>query len=121
MNQKSSNKIINELLYQNIIHEFLKYDEVEANFLGTQEERKRYLKKKYAKLPLFTRPFIYFIWRYFIKLGFLDGKQGLIWHFLQGFWYRFLVDAKIYELEKKAKESGEEIKNIIEKEYGIKL
>ncbi|GAB4300412.1 MAG: hypothetical protein Fur0025_40060 [Oscillatoriaceae cyanobacterium] len=36
--------------------------------------------------------------RYTIGLGFLDGKEGLIFHFLQGFWYRFLVDAKIYEL-----------------------
>jgi len=45
----------------NIIYEFLKYDEVPANIFGTQEEKKRWLKKRYAKLPLFTRPFIYFI------------------------------------------------------------
>jgi hypothetical protein len=38
--------------------------------------------------------------RYTIGLGFLDGKEGLIFHFLQGFWYRFLVDAKIYEIYK---------------------
>jgi hypothetical protein len=37
------------------------------------------------------------MYRYFIKLGFLDGKEGLIFHFLQGFWFRFLVDAKIFE------------------------
>ena len=36
-----------------------------------------------------------------LKLGFLDGKQGFIWYVLQGFWYRFLVDAKIYEIKKK--------------------
>ena len=105
----------------NIIHEFLNYDEVNSNFFGTQEERKRFLKKKYANLPLFTRPFIYFIWRYFIKLGFLDGKQGLIWHFLQGFWYRFLVDAKIYEIEKKAKDSNLSLKETLIREYGFKL
>jgi glycosyltransferase involved in cell wall biosynthesis len=105
----------------NIIHEFLKYDEVPANFFGTQEERKRYLKKKYANLPLFTRPLIYFLWRYFIKLGFLDGKQGLIWHFLQGGWYRFLVDAKIFELQKISKKNNQSIKETIEKEYKIKL
>lgn len=51
----------------------------------------------YLKFPLFWRSFMYFIYRYIFKLGFLDGKQGLIWHFLQGFWYQFLVDAKIYE------------------------
>ena len=105
----------------NIIHEFLKYDEVNSNFFGTQEERKRFLKKKYANLPLFTRPFIYFLWRYFIKLGFLDGKQGLIWHFLQGFWYRFLVDAKIYEIEKKARDSNLSLKETLIQKYGFKL
>ncbi len=40
---------------------------------------------------------MYFIYRYFFSLGFLDGKEGLMFHFLHGFWYRFLVDAKIYE------------------------
>jgi glycosyltransferase involved in cell wall biosynthesis len=105
----------------NIIYEFLKYDEVPAKFFGTQEQRKRWLKKRYAKLPLFTRPFIYFVWRYLFKLGFLDGKQGLIWHFLQGFWYRFLVDAKIYEIEKKAKNLDLSIQDILIQEYGFKL
>ncbi len=105
----------------NIIHEFINYDEVNSNFFGTQEERKRFLKKKYANLPLFTRPFIYFLWRYFIKLGFLDGKQGLIWHFLQGFWYRFLVDAKIYEIENLAKKNSITIKDVIKDHYNFKI
>lgn len=105
----------------NIIYNFLEYDEVEARFFGTQEQRKRWLKYRYAKLPLFSRPFIYFIYRYFFKLGVLDKKEGLIWHFLQGFWYRFLVDAKIYEIEKKIKETGKSIKEVIKEEYGIKL
>ena len=54
-------------------------------------------KKFYYWLPLFCRAFVYFIYRYFFRFGFLDGKEGLIFHFLQGFWYRFLIDAKIYE------------------------
>jgi len=54
----------------------------------------------YYKLPLFCRAFLYFVYRYFFRLGFLDGKEGLIFHFLQGFWYRFLVDAKIHEIKK---------------------
>jgi len=72
-------------------------------------------------MPLFIRPFLYFIYRYFLKFGFLDGKEGLIWHFLQGFWYRFLVDAKIYEIEKKAKKENKSIKEIFEEMYNIKL
>lgn len=105
----------------NIIYEFKKYDEVEPNLMGTQEQRKRWLKIRYAFMPLFLRPILYFTWRYFLKFGFLDGRAGLIWHFLQGFWYRFLVDAKVYEIEKKSKESGLTIKTTIEVEYKIKL
>lgn len=56
-------------------------------------------KRFYYQLPLFCRACLYFIYRYFFQLGFLDGKEGLIFHFLQCFWYRFLVDAKIYEIK----------------------
>lgn len=57
-------------------------------------------KQIYYRLPLFCRTFLYFIYRYFFRFGFLDGKEGLIFHFLQGFWYRFLIDAKLYEARK---------------------
>lgn len=73
---------------------------VAAKFWGNDAERKRWLKLRYAKMPLFLRPFLYFFIRYFVKLGFLDGKEGFVWYVLQGFWYRFLVDAKIFELKK---------------------
>jgi hypothetical protein len=67
-----------------------------------QEEVKRFMKNNiYYKLPLFIRPFIYFVFRYFIKLGFLDGIEGLIWHLLHGFYFRFIIDVKIYEVKKK--------------------
>lgn len=66
-----------------------------------QVKIKRAIKNKfYYRLPIFCRSFGYFIYRYFFRLGFLDCKEGLIFHFLQGFWYRFLVDAKIYERKK---------------------
>ena len=52
----------------------------------------------YSYLPLFSRPFLYFIYRYIIKLGFLDGERGFIFHFMQSYWYRNLVDSKIYEV-----------------------
>jgi glycosyltransferase involved in cell wall biosynthesis len=54
----------------------------------------------YLKFPSFARAFLYWFYRYFLKLGFLDGKEGLIYHFLHAFWYRFLVDAKLYEIKK---------------------
>jgi glycosyltransferase involved in cell wall biosynthesis len=68
----------------------------------SQASRRRWVKSNlYVRSPLFFRAFLYFLMRYTIGLGFLDGIEGLVFHFLQGFWYRFLVDAKIYELQKK--------------------
>jgi glycosyltransferase involved in cell wall biosynthesis len=71
---------------------------------SSQAGKRRWIKKNfYARSPLFLRAFLYFLMRYIIGLGFLDGMQGLIFHFLQGFWYRFLVDAKIYEITRNRK------------------
>ncbi|MGM0804977.1 MAG: glycosyltransferase family 2 protein [Bacillota bacterium] len=72
--------------------------EKHINQLDSSGRFKRFVKFNiYYKLPMGYRAFIYFIYRYFIKLGFLDGKEGLIFAVLQSFWYRFLVDAKIFE------------------------
>jgi len=71
---------------------------------GDAMQRRRYFKNLYEKLPLFVRPVLYFLVRYFFRFGFLDGKRGLIFHFLQCFWFRFLIDAKIYELRKTNKQ-----------------
>lgn len=93
-----------------------------ANLWGNKTERKRWLKEKfYFKLPLFIRPFLYYLYRYFLKGGFLDGKEGFIYHFLQGFWYRFLVDAKVYQIEKLAKTEVKSISDIIKEHYGFDI
>lgn len=98
----------------NLKYNFLKHDKVESNLVGTQEQRKRWIKENiYVNTPLFLRPFLYFIYRYFFRFGFLDGKEGLIFHLLQGFWYRFLVDAKIYEIKKKSNIERIGIKEVI--------
>lgn len=67
--------------------------------LSSQAAVKRRMKGHYARLPLFWRSFAYFCYRYFFKLGFLDGKPGFVWAVLQAFWYRTFVDALIYEEE----------------------
>ena len=54
----------------------------------------------YYKLPMGMRAHLYYWYRYYIKLGFLDGKEGKIYAFMQAYWYRYLVDAKIYEYQK---------------------
>lgn len=97
-----------------------KAQEVEPKFFGKEEQRKRWLKLKYVKAPLFIRPFINFFYRYILKGGFLDGKEGFLWHALQGFWYRLLVDAKIYELKKQFDFDDERIKSYLSNEYGLK-
>ncbi len=66
-----------------------------------QAALKRRIKNSgYYRLPKFMRAHLYFIYRYYFKLGFLDGREGKIFHFLQAYWYRFLVDAKMYQCEK---------------------
>ncbi len=71
--------------------------QVNPDFMGTPIERKRWLRNSYGDAPLFVRAFLYGTYRYIFRLGFLDGKEGLIFHILQGFWFRFLVDSLIYE------------------------
>ena len=70
---------------------------LQPDALGTPSQRKRYMKSKYYALPLFWRAIAYFLYRFFIHLAFLDGPRGIIYCVLQGLWFRFLVDAKIYE------------------------
>ncbi|MCA9994203.1 MAG: glycosyltransferase family 2 protein [Anaerolineales bacterium] len=69
--------------------------------LQNPTQRKEWLKDLWNRLPFFLRPFIYFIYRYIFRLGFLDGKQGFVYHFLQAWWYRVIVDIKLEELIKK--------------------
>ncbi len=80
-----------------------KYARREAGAL-LRERGSRTLKRGFYKhLPPFCRAVLYWKYRYFVRLGFLDGKAGLIFHFLQGFWYRFLIDAELYERRKNRK------------------
>jgi glycosyltransferase involved in cell wall biosynthesis len=69
-------------------------------FFGTPDERVLWLKTRYYRLPLFVRPVLYFLYRYFFLLGILDGKTGFLFHFLQAFWFRLVVDARLEELLK---------------------
>lgn len=120
--QKHNNYAIREVIdLLDIKYNFAEAERVIPKLFGTQEQRKRYLKQKYASLPLFTRPFAYFLYRYFIKFGFLDGKKGLVWHFLQGMWYRFLVDAKLFEVEFRVGKDKQAIIEFFRNEYGKDL
>ena len=65
---------------------------------GDPDQRTLWLKAWWRRTPLYIRPFFYFVYRYFFRFGFLDGKQGFIFHFMQAFWYRLLVDINIDEI-----------------------
>jgi hypothetical protein len=74
-----------------------------------QAKIKRFLKESvYNRLPFEVSATLFFLYRYVFQLGFLDGRRGLIYHILQGFWYRFLVGAKLRELELAVKRATSE-------------
>ncbi len=70
---------------------------MQADLFGSPLERKRSFKTWYDRFPLFIRVFFLFTYRYIVRLGFLDGKEGVIFFFLQTLWFRFLIDAKLFE------------------------
>jgi len=73
---------------------------LEPQLFGEKVQRTRWLKLNiYQRSPLFLRAFLYFIYRYIFRLGFLDGMPGLIYFVNQSFWYRFFVDSRIYEVK----------------------
>ena len=87
-----------------------------------QAKWKRLLKERvYSRLPLGLRAGAYFCYRYVIRLGFLDGSKGFLWHFLLGFWYRLLVDIKVMEIEQRCGGDVEKIKQVLLDDHGIKL
>lgn len=94
-------------------------DDYGVGNIGTNAAKTRARKLKYVKLPFFWRAFAFFVYRYFFRLGFLDGKEGFLWHFLQGFWYRSLSDAKVYEIKKKFDNNPDKIKAYLIEKYGI--
>ena len=88
----------------------------------SQAKWKRIMKDNvYSRLPLGLRSTLYFIYRYILRLGFLDGSKGFLWHFMQGYWYRMLVDVKIMEIEERSGGDVEKIRKILAEEHGIKL
>ncbi|MFY7977238.1 MAG: glycosyltransferase family 2 protein [Brevundimonas sp.] len=80
---------------------FAREEALDARSASAAASGKRWLKEGlYNRLPFWVGPLGYFLYRYIVQLGFLDGREGLIYHGLQGGWYRFLVAAKIVELDR---------------------
>ena len=107
-----------EMLHQ----EFELFQRIATNDSITKNaEKVKKQKSIYVKLPPYWRAFFYFISRHFIKLGFLDGNQGFLWNFFQGWWYRTLVDVKINEIKNACGTDKEKIKAYLKKEYTIEI
>lgn len=72
-------------------------DVLQPRLSGDARERTRFIKEIYYRLPIGMRALGYFCYRYFLRLGFLDGTVGFYFAFFQALWFRMLIDAKMYE------------------------
>lgn len=69
---------------------------------STQAERTRWwYERVYRRAPMGLRAFGYFLYRYIVRGGFLDGREGFIYHSLQAFWYRLLIDAMVFDARRR--------------------
>lgn len=89
-----------------------------------QASAKRFIKERvYNQVPFPLSTLGYFLFRYVVQLGFLDGREGLIYHFLQGYWYRFLVGSKVLEFDRaiRALPTRDEKRAVLAKLTGLSL
>ena len=106
----------------NLEYHFMPHDSVAKLRGGKQAGVKRWVKEVvYARLPGGFRALAYFVYRYVIRLGFLDGEAGTAFHCLQGFWYRYLVDAKVAEVKRYMREKDVGAVEAIERVLGVKV
>jgi len=121
-NQYATREMIDLL---NVRYHFLPTDGQLKQVAGnSQAKLKRAIKEHiYTRIPLFVRPVCYFFYRYILRLGLRDGKRGFAFHFMQGLWYRALVDVKVLEAEGwiKSCKSKQEIKSMLAEKTGLVL
>jgi len=104
-----------------VVYEAQSKGDVKPSILGNPIERKRWLKNNiFQKVPKFYRSIFYFFYRYFLRLGFLDGTAGFIFHFLQGLWFRMIVDSMVYEIEQELK-NGHSLDSIVKNKYQFNI
>lgn len=92
------------------MQDYIAYTRGAATTINTDAHIQAQRKKKfglYYRAPKFLRAYLWFIYNYIFRLGFLDGKEGFLFHYFECLWYRLLVDAKIYEYEKHGGEFDE--------------
>jgi hypothetical protein len=92
-----------------------------ANIKGGAKLKRLLKERVYYKFPSKLRPLLYFIYRYFFRLGILDGYPGAAFHFLQGFWYRYLVELKISEVREEIHRGSIPPKEVVKKILDINV
>lgn len=103
-------------------YRFLKNSPTISGGLNRQARYKRWLKENlYAHLPIGLRAVVYFSYRMIFQLGLLDGRAGFVFHFLQGCWYRYLVDVKVWEVERKMRDEGIGCVDAVRSVLGVEL
>jgi glycosyltransferase involved in cell wall biosynthesis len=101
---------------------FLERDSISLEGPARSTGSRRWLKEKfYARIPGGWRALVYFLYRYFFRLGFLDGQAGASFHFLQGFWYRYLVDAKVAEVKRYMRSQQVDIREAIRSVLDVRV
>ncbi len=81
----------------------LRQQTLKPQLFGNPDQRTAWLKRMWWKLPLGIRPYLYFSYRMFFKLGILDGAVGIKFHYLHALWFRKLIDQKLKALKKQSK------------------
>lgn len=89
--------------------------------LGLRPKLRRQLKHVFLRLPPMIRPIGLFVFRYFCQLGFLDGRQGFIWAFYQGLWYRMLVDTQVWTIQRQCNGDEDEIRKHFAETYNLRI
>lgn len=93
-----------------------------AGRMDAQARLKRFLKHGvYARIPPAIRAIGYFLYRYFVRLGFLDGRAGLVFTVMQALWYRMLVDVKVLEIQARMRADKLSLEDAVRAEYPIAL
>ena len=107
----------------NTINKEIELYNVDDNEIADDRHSKILSKQKtiYNKMPKYWRGFFYFCYRYFILGGFLCGSAGFLYDFLQGWWYRNLVDCKISEIYEKCGKDPQKIRDYILETYNLNL
>ena len=85
------------------LHDYIAYRQGTKQDVQTDAALMKQRKKKYGiyyKAPMFLRAYLLFLYNYIFRLGFLDGREGYIYNWFESYWYRFLIDARIFEYEK---------------------